>query len=299
MSTAAIESLIEVLRNSTETTTTGTLVILNEQVAILKAQKNPVSATAGCDLFMQYILYQLRLNGGNIEKIKQDLVKNPGKFRDRAEYARGKVANRGRHFVKNGATILTYGGSRCVGGVLLRAAAADAGPRGEMIDFRVIYVMNKVDEAESQKTIDGLRAKGIPVAQVSEAAVGYCMQKVNAVFVGAEGVVESGGIISRLGTYQIGVIAKKHARPMYAAAELHKFVRMFPLGQNDIPVDQNVIDFKTADDIAAAKEKEKEKEEGAGDPTDYFDAPTQSLSASELGEFVDYTVCLPRPLKLE
>ena len=71
------------------------------------------------------------------------------------------------------------------------------------------------------------------------------MGKVDIVMVGAEGVVENGGIISRMGTYQIGVLAKSAGKPFYVAVESHKFVRLYPLGQYDLPIEQKVVDFKT------------------------------------------------------
>lgn len=40
--------------------------------------------------------------------------------------------------------------------------------------------------------------------------------------VGAEGVVENGGIINKLGTYQLAICAKAHNIPFYAAAESYK-----------------------------------------------------------------------------
>jgi hypothetical protein len=64
------------------------------------------------------------------------------------------------------------------------------------------------------------------------------------VIVGAEGVVENGGIISRMGTYQIGMLAKAKGKPFYVVAESHKFVRLYPLSQYDLPIEQNVIEFK-------------------------------------------------------
>ena len=40
--------------------------------------------------------------------------------------------------------------------------------------------------------------------------------------VGAEGVVENGGIINKLGSYQIAIAAKEHGIPFYVAAESYK-----------------------------------------------------------------------------
>jgi translation initiation factor eIF-2B subunit alpha len=58
------------------------------------------------------------------------------------------------------------------------------------------------------------------------------------VLVGAEAVVESGGIINCIGTYGIAVVAKAMAKPVYVAAESYKFARLFPLGQRDMPKEQ-------------------------------------------------------------
>lgn len=49
--------------------------------------------------------------------------------------------------------------------------------------------------------------------------------------VGAEGVVENGGVINKLGTYQIALCAKSLNKPFYVAAESYKFARLYPLNQ--------------------------------------------------------------------
>lgn len=49
--------------------------------------------------------------------------------------------------------------------------------------------------------------------------------------VGAEGVVENGGVINKLGTYQIAMCAKSLNKPFYVAAESYKFARLYPLNQ--------------------------------------------------------------------
>lgn len=42
------------------------------------------------------------------------------------------------------------------------------------------------------------------------------------VLVGAEGVVENGGIINKLGTLNIALAAAAHNKPVYVAAESYK-----------------------------------------------------------------------------
>lgn len=51
------------------------------------------------------------------------------------------------------------------------------------------------------------------------------MDEVDMVFVGADGVVESGGIINMMGTYQIALVAKAMNKPMYVAAESYKVIQ--------------------------------------------------------------------------
>uniref|UniRef100_A0A672QA67 Translation initiation factor eIF2B subunit alpha n=1 Tax=Sinocyclocheilus grahami TaxID=75366 RepID=A0A672QA67_SINGR len=63
----------------------------------------------------------------------------------------------------------------------------------------------------------------------------YIMEKVDLVIVGAEGVVESGGVINKIGTYQMAVCSKAHNKPFYVVAESFKFVRLYPLNQQDVP----------------------------------------------------------------
>ena len=62
-------------------------------------------------------------------------------------------------------------------------------------------------------------------------AVGYIMEKVDLVLVGAHGVVESGGIINKLGTSTVAIVASTMSKPLYVAVESHKFVRIFPINQ--------------------------------------------------------------------
>lgn len=80
-----------------------------------------------------------------------------------------------------------------------------------------------------------LREHGIPTEVILDSAVAYFMDKADMVLVGAEGVVENGGLINAVGTYQLAILAHVHKKPFYAAAESCKFVRMFPLNQYDVP----------------------------------------------------------------
>lgn len=62
----------------------------------------------------------------------------------------------------------------------------------------------------------------VPVKLILDSAVAYTMDEVDMVLVGADGVVESGGIINVIGTYQIAIVAHSMNKPVYIAAESYK-----------------------------------------------------------------------------
>ncbi|PQE23909.1 translation initiation factor eif-2b alpha protein [Rutstroemia sp. NJR-2017a WRK4] len=291
MPVAAIEALIELLASSRAVTVYETLDLVKTQSDYLKSRiPNSISLSAGTDLFQRYMISSLKpTSTGNFETVRQHLLSNGRVFVSRAKAARERIASYGRHFVRDGGVVLTHGGSRVVGALLSKAAEASAS--GGNVRFKVIYVMNDARGTESKAMVASLRAKGVPVATISEGAVGYAMGKVNLVIVGAEGVVENGGVISRLGTYQIALLAKAAGKPFYVAAESHKFVRLYPLGQYDLGIDQEVIDFKTEDDVESEEEGAfDEKTPRVEEKSEYFPSvATESPKPNTIVDAVDFT----------
>lgn len=258
MPIAAIESLILLLQQSNVTTVFETMDLLQAQAGYLKSHvKNPISLTAGTELFLRYISQALEKSGRGMksfETVRSELIQNAHLIVERSKSQRDQIALHGINFIHDGCIVLTHGGSRTVGAILAKAAEISA-TRGST-RFQVIYVINGARANESADAVAKLRSKGIPVATISEGAVAYAMGKVSLVIVGAEGVVESGGIISRMGTYQIGQLARAMKKPFYVAAETNKFVRFFPHGQFDLPVKQNVLVFKSEEDVEAEKARQ-------------------------------------------
>jgi len=283
MPVAAIEALIELLAQSRADTVYETLDLVKAQSEYLKSQiPNSISLSAGTDLFQRYLISSLKpTSTGSFEAIRQHLLSNGRLFVSRAKGARERIASYGKHFVRDGSVVLTHGGSRVVGTLLSKAAEASAS--GGNVRFKVIYVMNEARSTESKAVVSSLREKGVPVATISEGAVGYAMAKVNLVIVGAEGVVENGGIISRLGTYQIALLARAAKKEFYVAVETHKFVRLYPLGQDDLGIDQEVINFTTEDDTMEKKLAAINLEENG----EYF---PKTVHRNGLVDAVDYTV---------
>lgn len=85
-----------------------------------------------------------------------------------------------------------------------------------------------------------LEAEGIECTLILDSAIGYVMETVDMVFVGAEGVVESGGIINRVGTFTMAMCAREMKKPVYVLVESFKFSRLYPLNQRDLPNDYKV-----------------------------------------------------------
>ena len=140
-------------------------------------------------------------------------------------------------------------------------------------------------EDESAANIAALRERDIPVATIPSTAVAYCMDQVTQCFVGAEGVVENGGIVSRMGTYQMALLAKAAGKPFYVVSETHKFVRLYPLNQQDLGLEQYVVEFRIAKDVEKEDSKSL-KDEGVADMEQ--SSLTTSISRKPQ-EAVDYT----------
>ena len=263
MPVAAIEALILGLADTPASTVSETLDLVSDLTARLKRSvANPISLSAGTDLFQQYLIsiFQRPSAHGDFDQVRSHLVQNGRLFVERAKAARETIAGFGKHFIRDGNVVLTNGGSRVVGSLLRSAAeSSNASGRGS-IRFKVIYVVSGED-SEAQENIAALRERDIPVATIPPTAIAYCMDSVTQCFVGAEGVVENGGIVSRMGTYQMGMLAKATGKPFYVVSESHKFVRLYPLGQRDLGIEQNVVDFRTT------KGSEEEESNNASSPT--------------------------------
>ncbi|KFW65125.1 Translation initiation factor eIF-2B subunit alpha, partial [Pygoscelis adeliae] len=191
-----------------------------------------VAVSSGGELFLRFISLT-SLEYSDYSKCKEIMIERGEIFLRKVSLSRNKIAKLCHPFIRDGARILTHAYSRVVLRVL--EAAVESKKR-----FSVYVTESQPDQAGQvlinlQKMAKALRKLNIPVTVILDAAVGYIMEKVDLVLVGAEGVVESGGIINKIGTNQIAVCAKAQNKPFYVVAESFKFVRLFPLNQQDVP----------------------------------------------------------------
>uniref|UniRef100_A0A8C8HAI1 Translation initiation factor eIF2B subunit alpha n=1 Tax=Oncorhynchus tshawytscha TaxID=74940 RepID=A0A8C8HAI1_ONCTS len=223
---AAIRTLLEFLkRDQTGETILGLRENLTQTIRRLEEADSSVAVSSGGELFLRFISLT-SLEHPDLSQCKKVMVERGELFLKKISLSRSKVAKLCHTFIKDGAKILTHSSSRVVLKVL-ESAAADK-------KRFTVYVTESQPDSAGQMA-DKLQNLNIPVTVVLDAAVGYIMEKVDLVIVGAEGVVESGGIINKIGTYQLAVCSKAHNKPFYVVAESFKFVRLYPLNQQDVP----------------------------------------------------------------
>ena len=96
-----------------------------------------------------------------------------------------------------------------------------------------------------------LKDANIKTILINESAIGFYMERIDVILIGACGVVADGGILNEIGTYPIALCAKAMNKPLYALAESYKFIRLYPVSQEDIPDRfkyQNQLSEKSKDD---------------------------------------------------
>ncbi|NXJ42352.1 EI2BA factor, partial [Ciconia maguari] len=229
---AAIRALLGFLKQDRGETIQGLRSSLLAAINTLSRVDSSVAVSSGGELFLRFISLT-SLEYSDYSKCKEIMIERGEIFLRKVSLSRNKIAKLCHPFIRDGARILTHAYSRVVLRVL--EAAVESKKR-----FSVYVTESQPDQAGQvlinlQKMAKALRKLKIPVTVILDAAVGYIMEKVDLVLVGAEGVVESGGIINKIGTNQIAVCAKAQNKPFYVVAESFKFVRLFPLNQQDVP----------------------------------------------------------------
>ncbi|AEE33020.1 Eukaryotic translation initiation factor 2B (eIF-2B) family protein [Arabidopsis thaliana] len=233
---AAIRALAAVIRASEATTMMELEIELKKASDTLKSwDTTSISLTAGCDLFMRYVTRTSALEFEDFNSAKSRVLERAEKFGEISCKARTIIAMLSQDFIFDGCTILVHGFSRVVFEILKTSA------QNKKL-FRVLCTEGRPDKT-GVLLANELAKLDIPVKLLIDSAVAYSMDEVDMVFVGADGVVESGGIINMMGTYQIALVAQSMNKPVYVAAESYKFARLYPLDQKDLEPALRPIDF--------------------------------------------------------
>lgn len=227
---AAIKTLLEFIKLNSF----GTLAELRAKVVeaidcLTKTDSSAISVKSGCEMLLRFITLTAldpELDT-SMEKCKQILVERGQVFLNKASEARCKIASTAIQWIKSGSNILTHSKSRVCLQILKEAYKRHG-------NFNV-YVCESCPDNSGKQMVKDLKSLGINATSILDAAVGALMEKIDFVLLGAEGVVESGGIINKIGTTTIALCAKMLNKPVYVAVESFKFVRFYPLNNRDIP----------------------------------------------------------------
>ena len=219
-------------------------IILQELSSLLKraAGTSTTSVVSGCDLFVRFIT--LSSNKGpadndiweskSFDPVRRFLVERGKQFMKRLTLSRKKIAQLAYPFITDGVTVLTVNYSRVVLAILTKA-------HDNMKKFDVLVTVSEPDQ-RGKMMLKALRDRGIQATQILDCSIGFVMERVDFILVGATGVVENGGLISKVGTYPTAVMARALNKPFYVAVESFKFYRTYPLAQTDLPNDSKYLD---------------------------------------------------------
>jgi len=219
---AAIKTLLGVIQRTQSETMMGLQMELkhaseemiqfinDERNYVLLGGRSHIAMASGCELFMKYIT-RCFLDLPDFKNCIAQILERGRRFSNISLAARDNIAKAGQAFIRPGQTVLTHGWSRAVSSLLLKAA--------EQTDFEIIILEGRPD-ASGAKAAKVYQSAGIPTTVVLDSAMAYVMERVDLVIVGAEGVVENGGIVNKIGTYALALAAKELAKPFYVAAEV-------------------------------------------------------------------------------
>ncbi|KAG5671803.1 hypothetical protein PVAND_001978 [Polypedilum vanderplanki] len=231
---AAIKTLLMVLEKTTFVTIQELINTIKSAIKVIKESGKPItSISSSCELFMCFItISSPKIDEMyDMEEVKKIMTNRGQSFLRKLLASREVIAKNSVDFITDGCRILTIGRSRVVYEALKLAASKNK-------HFRVYVTMSMSsfkNENEGEMMVQDLKQLNIDASLVLDAAIGYTMESIDFVFSGAEGVMENGGIINRIGTFTAALCASEMNKPFYVLTESFKFSRIYPLNQRDIP----------------------------------------------------------------
>lgn len=221
---ATIQGLLSVLSSSSATTVQELVHHLRSATEHFRTVDcSCISVKSASDLFTLFITQKehARMEREDFESCRRLMTARGATFLARLQASSGKIAAVSQPFLGEGAVVLVHGNSRVVLACLALAASTK--------DLSVLVTRASGDMKKQ------LEAEGVPCEEMEDLAVGAVMHRVDCVLLGAEGVVETGGVVNQLGSYTVATVARALGKPTYVMAESFKFVREYPLGQADLP----------------------------------------------------------------
>ncbi|XP_017781950.1 PREDICTED: translation initiation factor eIF-2B subunit alpha [Nicrophorus vespilloides] len=226
---AAIKTLMQMVKVSDVTTLQELRKTMTIATDYMRDMDYPAASISSSSELLLRFISLASLDGVAFSECKRIMIDRGQMFLKKLLDGRGKIAKSASKFILDGSRILTHSRSR---GVLYALKEA----MGQDKKFEV-FVTHSAPDNSGELMKKELDKAGIPSTLILDSAIGYIMETIDFVMVGAEGVAESGGIVNKIGTFTIAMCAKEMKKPFYVMAESFKFSRLFPLGQSDLPLD--------------------------------------------------------------
>jgi len=124
-----------------------------------------------------------------------------------------EIAKRGSRLIKDGYSIMTHchSGEAC-------AVIEHAWREGKKI---TVYATETEPEHQGIKTAKELSKKGMNVILITDSATEFFIKDVDAVIVGCDAFRKE-GVVNKIGTYPIAVVAREHKKPFYVVGNTLK-----------------------------------------------------------------------------
>jgi len=171
------------------------------------------------------IMNKARSSEGSLEDLRRDVISEALKMADEDVEMNRRIGKHGAKLLSNGDTVLTHCNAGSLATVEYGTALAvvrAAWEEGKRI--KVIADETRPKLQGARLTTYELMRDGIPVTLITDNMAGYVMSKglVDKVIVGADRIVKD-GVVNKIGTYTVAVLAEKHGIPFYVAAPTSTF----------------------------------------------------------------------------
>ena len=171
------------------------------------------------------VLNKARVFQGSLDELKATVIAEAQKISDEDAAYNHAIGKNGSVLIEDGDTILTH----CNAGELATVeygtalgVVRTAWEQGKRI--KVVADETRPLLQGARLTAYELKRDGIPVTLITDNMAGWVMHKdmVNKVIVGADRIVQD-GVVNKIGTFSVAVLAHEHGIPFYVAAPTSTF----------------------------------------------------------------------------
>jgi ribose 1,5-bisphosphate isomerase len=147
---------------------------------------------------------------------KQRNIESINKLITKLNQATNEIAKKGSRLIKDGYVIMTHchSGEAC-------ALIEHAHKEGKKI---TVYVTETEPKHQGIKTALELSKKGMRIFLIVDSAIEYFIKDVDIVIVGSDAIRKE-GVVNKIGTYPMAVVAKEHKKPFYVVGNTLKLDR--------------------------------------------------------------------------